>query len=405
MHFYLLLFFALHFSMFANDVFELETGMTHDELSEMLQYIQSQQACWKEPLYLHKEVTGLPRTIEVDPDKGLVLIHLKKHNLPEVGHGRDKRVTRSLLLDTSCLDPSCSRLVATAILQAKDYEMQASILRELELLQKFRSLENIIQLIHHSEHLNKAGIRVFEMITPLYNKGSIASLSDNFQGALSTKAKVQIARDMFRGACQLHNIGYISRDNHSGNFFVHEEQGEYSACFGDLGGGWTLSIDDVLNGHGPKGGVPFGPHAPTCPPDLFRPYIDGERITFEQLLSYQVYSFGLTLYQLHYGEMVPWFKAFYERYPQLERFYRVAPEDYKIDKEPLYKALVQLQTAMNSFLQPRLEMLFEKKRQKAITADEEFELIILQTLSPSIEIRSSALHWIKELEQLLDAWN
>ena len=350
---------------------ELGTGMTLEELSQLVQFIEAIRGRHSSCYYLRKEETGLARTIEIDPASDKIFIHLKTHNVPLLGKGAHKRVTYSILYD-----PIEPKLVASAII-ANSKTTRA----EIALLEQLRGSKCIIEPLYIGQHTNKLGESVFEIITPLYNKGSLRSFIRKNPHSIAFDVKVKIAKDILTGACTLNAKGYVSRDNNRGNFLVHEENGVYSACLGDLGG------------HTDKVGVavhkkPFGPSARSGAPDLHKAYYEN-RLTEDDVLSNNVYSLGRVFHFLYFEKEVPWIATFSEKYPLITALYhdRSNPE-----------VLTEIEHAtqeISSYTSQRLQELSQKLGDGTISPEEHFECIIFTMLSTNPEARHSNSYWLE----------
>lgn len=350
---------------------ELATGMTHEELAGLVQFIEAIRGRHISCYYLRKEATGLARTIEIDPEGDRIFIHLKTHNVPLLGKGAHKRVTYSILYD-----PQEPKLVASAIVANNK-----TTRNEIALLEKFRGSNCIIEPLYIDKHNTKLGEEVFEIITPLYNKGSLRSFVTKNPASIPFDVKIKIAKDILTGACTLNSKGYVSRDNNRGNFLVHEEHGVYSACLGDLGG----HTDEVSIAVHKK---PFGPSARSGAPDLHKAYFEN-RLTEEDVLSNNVYSLGRVFHFLYFEKEVPWIATFSKKYPLIAALYsdRSNPEvlreiDCATEEITLYTA-------------SRLQELLQKLNCGIISPEEHFEYIIFTMLSTNPQARKSNHYWLQ----------
>lgn len=350
---------------------ELGTGMTLEELSKLVQFIEAIRGRHTSCYYLRKEETGLARTIEIDAAGDRIFIHLKTHNVPLLGKGAHKRVTYSILYD-----PQKPTLVASAIVASSK-----TTRNEIALLEKFRGSKCIIEPIYIGQHTNKLGEGVFEIITPLYNKGSLRSFITKNPNRIAFDVKVKIAKDILTGACTLNSKGYVSRDNNRGNFLVHEEQGIYSACLGDLGG-HTDEVGVAVHKR------PFGPSARSGAPDLHKAYYEN-RLTEQDVFSNNVYSLGRVFHFLYFEKEVPWIATFSKKYPLIAALYsdRSNPE-----------VLGEIENATQeiaAYTTPRLEELSQKLGHGTISPEEHFEFVIFTMLSTNPEARKSNDYWLE----------
>lgn len=125
---------------------QLHTGMTLDEISGLVRYIEAlREGKPTSRYYIRKEASKLARTIEIDPATKRIFIHLKSHNVEKIGNGRHKNVTKSILYD-----PEQPQIVACAVMLD-----DALAHKELALLEKFRGSECIIEPLHVARHRKK----------------------------------------------------------------------------------------------------------------------------------------------------------------------------------------------------------------------------------------------------------
>lgn len=352
----------------------LNTGMSIEELTQLVFYIETLKASERHTIiYLRKEETHAPRTIEIDPAHDRIFIHLKTHNVPQIGKGAHKRVTYSILYH-----PEAPKLVACAIV-----EDSKTTQREVALLQKFKGSEGIIDPLYISRHTKKSGDVYYEIITPLYNKGSLRSFVTKNRGQIPVEVKLAIAKEILTGSCTLNQKGYVSLDNNKGNFFIHEENGCYRACVGDLGG-YTKKVASMLKSR------PFGPSVRAAPTDLLTAY-HSDTLTANDLYSAHVYSLGRVLYFLFYEEELPWIATFDTRYPHVKNLYHDRFND---------EAKVELYALAHEIEQhtaPRRDALM---LQTSRTTAEELEFMILQMLSSDPEVRKTNSHWLQYINNL-----
>ncbi len=362
-------------SEIAQKIHALDTGMTLDEVINLVEFIESLKASNQfKDVYLRKEETNNPRTIEIDPDNKRIFIHLKQKNIPKVGKGYHKVVTQSILYD-----PHAPTIVANAVVE--DSENTRS---EVETLETFRNSEGIIEPLYVSKHTKKSGEVRCQIITRLYNKGSLRSFIEHNPASVPLEAKVKIAKDILRGCVKLNSMGYTNRDNNKGNFFIHEENGIYSAVIGDLGGYTEKTSYAMLR-------KPLGPGIGSNPPDMQRAFYEG-RLTESDLYSCHVYAVGRMLYFLLFEQDVPWIETFKQDYPLLKRLYK------NLRNPEVAQEIEHYTQKVISNITPRLQELSGKAASRTIEPKERFEYILLQMLSYEPETRKSNAHWLKEFE-------
>ncbi|MCE5293728.1 MAG: hypothetical protein LLF94_03840 [Chlamydiales bacterium] len=356
----------------ATKLHALGTGMTLDELSEIVKFIELLPKSHS-ATYLKKEETKLARTLEIDKKTNRVFIHLKTHNMPLVGKGHHKRVTYSILYDQHH-----PKLVASAIVKDKE-----TSLAEIAVLERFKGSRGIIDPIFVSKH-KKPGKVKRQIITPLYNLGSLQNISKNHPHSIAIQDKVKIAIDILIGSCNLNLRGFVNRDNNKGNIFVHHENNSYSAVLGDLGN-YTQDLATTLTFK------PLGPKVRSSPPDLQKAYSE-DRLTKEDLYSLHVYSLGRALYFLLFEKEVPWVIDFDKNYPHLSNLHH----DKSHPEVPIEIARYQERIEQHS--KPRLQALSQKE---PLTLHESFEHAVLQMLSCDPNVRKSNTYWLGTFQTLV----
>ncbi|MCE5293729.1 MAG: protein kinase, partial [Chlamydiales bacterium] len=303
-------------------------------------------------------------------DNKRIFIHLKTHNLEKIGKGAHKHVTYSILYDENT-----PRLVASAIVEDSKTTQD-----ELALLQKFKGSPCIIEPLFVSTHDKKDGQRMYEIITPLYNKGSLRSLITKNPYTTPLKAKIQIAKDILTGSCALNDKGYISRDTNNGNFFIHEDdEGTFHAVLGDLGG-YTGKAKSAIKHK------PFGPSSRGAPPDLLKLFFMNQ-LTEQDLFSHHVFALGRVFYFLHYEKKLPWLDYFEIKYPLVKNIYKDTSDD------AIFVELDHLTQEIAIYNQPRLDELSQKF--DTLDESERFEFMILNMLSTDAETRKSNAYWLE----------
>lgn len=359
-------------------ILALPTGMDQDEVEALVRYIETMRPAFDNAArYLARRQFQIPRTIEFDPINGFIFVHLKTHNISRVGKGAHKMVTYSLLYDSQ--NP---QLVANASVKVNE-----ATRKEVQALETFKGNEGIISPIYIAKHPKKSGKELYEIITPLYNKGSLKLFLKKNAGSVPLAVKIKIARDILKGASILNAQGYIMRDNHLGNIFVQKTAKGYEAVIGDLGG-YTSTLEEALHFK------PFGPSCRSAPPDILKCYLAGT-LTCEDLLSYHVYALGRVLYECFYERELPWRRKYDDSYALIKNMYKDATQP------DLALELEFLQQEIDSYTLPRLGELAEKEKSAPLSLEERYERIVLQMLSSDRKIRQSNAFWYQEFEKLL----
>lgn len=188
----------------------LKHGLTKDELKAISLYIQKdlpKEIC-QGHYYLKKEATGLARTIEYDPNTKNVFIHLKRKGVQEIGRGCGKVVTQSILYDIR--KPA---FVALSVLKPTANQKEAHYMDSL------KNTPGVISLLAATSHVKeRTQTEVQQIVTPLYEKGSLQKFKKEHQ--LSIMEKACIAKDVMNSLKNLHSREIAHGDVHKGNFLV-----------------------------------------------------------------------------------------------------------------------------------------------------------------------------------------
>lgn len=190
----------------------------------------------KAHLYLRKEKTELPCTIEYQPSKKRTFIHLKTHQgVPLIGEGGQKRVTKTIEYSPQ------AEVYANAIYTCKNKFDKMIARSEILALRKLQGKKGIVSIAAVSSHRSKLlkKIKKQQVLTKLYNKGDLSSVLRQqiiFGSHLSVLDKKSIAEGILQGVASMHNAGIIHRDIKPENIFVEQDKNNvYRAVVADLG--------------------------------------------------------------------------------------------------------------------------------------------------------------------------
>ena len=189
-----------------------DMGLSKRDIFKMAKYIETklQYKVKKGKAYLHKNKTGLARTIEYKSRRAF--IHLKTHDVLPLGQGCHKKVTRSIMYAAHSPE-----LVANCV-------GDKTVRREGRVLKKLHNKPGIATTYAVSEHRKKSGKKVYSIITKLYNAHTVRSYEYNRSHMENRGEAVYIARDLMLGLESMHAKKLAHRDLHSGNFMVHREE-------------------------------------------------------------------------------------------------------------------------------------------------------------------------------------
>lgn len=265
-----------------------DLGLSKGEIFKMAKFIEVklQRKVKKGKAYLHKNKTGLARTIEYKSNRAF--IHLKTHGVSALGSGCHKRVTRSIMY--AAHKPE---LVANCV---GDKTVKA----EGRVLKKLHGAEGVAKTYAVNEHRKKSGKKVFSIITKLYNAHTVRSYEYNRSSMQNRSEEVYIARDLMKGLESMHAKKLAHRDLHSGNFMVHRVEdpstgiSKVSAALIDFGQVVSFSKAKRMV---PK--IEVSKHLVT-PEALLK---GKHRVDVRKIESYAV---GCSLYHLYFGSGPEW---------------------------------------------------------------------------------------------------
>lgn len=202
-------------------------------------YIQLLRQNNQEMIYLRKEETGLPRTIQIHSD-GSIFIHLKRKGVNQLGEGGAKRATLSIDYTNKAL---AVNLVTT--LKSSSGQFKIETKGEMTAFREFGGQESMEET-RKVYLFNKGGDIKLGKIVKLY-EGHL----DGVKFVKMTKQQqLQIVRDMLVAVQTLQKKGYVHADLKLENFLLEKithRNGkiEYRAHMSDFG---TLSRPGNLIG-------------------------------------------------------------------------------------------------------------------------------------------------------------
>jgi serine/threonine protein kinase len=300
--------------------------------------------------YLPKSQTGLSRTIEYDPQTHNTFIVVDGTKSAYLGEGARKKVYKSIFYNNAH-----PKIVARA-------EQRGGMTNEVNITKRLRGSPGIFSMEGFGTH-KKDGKNYTTIYSELYNAGDLKTIfANNVQ--FSLYEKMQIALTILQGLESMKNQQIVHRDLGSKNIFLSIAEGEpgkrkMHAAIADFGCAKYIS-----NMSQTRAQVSM---RNTAPEGVYFNKLKGS-----DFFATDVYAAGLVLYHLFYGERASW-------------------QDKNLDSSNprhfLYEYLIR---KVNQKIQPRRRELTSKKVANQISAQEEFELLILQMLHTTPKWRPSA---------------
>ncbi len=346
-------------------------GLSKSELFELVVFIETTmpQHISQGRFYMRKELTGLARTIEYDPETERVFIHLKTHGIDPVGRGRYKHVTCSIMYSSLS-----SQLVANCILHEHltDRVLQA-VARESFALRVLSGASGVAETYAICRHEKKrGGKQVVSFIQRLYRGGTLKKYIAAHSP--TTPTLVSLMRDYVHALEEMHAKNILHNDLHTGNLLVSHNGISTSGVLIDFGHAMhVLQAKNRL----PKIQATYRRN----PPEV---YVEpNDQIN---LKATDLYALGISFYDLYFQEPASW--ALKEKFAK-ERMQLIL-ENENARREFHAKLLQDLQTAL------------EHKRQAY--AEDPCAGIIIQMCDPDPKKRGSARHIRKKLDRLLSTF-
>ena len=343
-----------------------QLGLTASELVEISLFIETDFPKYyqNKEYYLSAQKTGLPRSLEYDPETGYRFIHLEAKNIPYLGKGGRKLVSKSILYDV--VHPE----IVARCQQTVPFD------QELHIMKSLHGSKGVVQMRAVTEH-EENGIHYYTMFCKLYTPGPISKVICRSRYHFTTSEKIAIAFDLVRGLVALQKQGIIHRDLGHRNCLIHitekkKDKRRIEVAITDFG--WAVHVSKV------QGLQAQGHTAYTAP----------EGITFHRLLSNEyfgidLFAIGSLLYQIVYDIKPPWLHT--------NLIKNELPSDIRYR---LHVALIQKELEKQN-----RELMHRISRMKKCGLEEALESIVLQMVNPDPVKRGRADEIYKKLETLM----
>lgn len=308
------------------------------------------------------------RELQYDPETKFFFIHLGIKEIPPLGIGAKKVVSKTILYNGE--SPKIfARGCSTSSL---DHERDA--------MHAVNNLYGVIPSIAEMNHIDPVTKEhIFTIVTPLYNERSLLSVIE--KKILNFEEKLGIAFDITAGLAAMHQQGFVHRDLGSRNYFVNidKETKSVEAVVADLGRAMPMMEAKHVSVQGNTSYI--------SPEGFFRKKM--EREMYEKSDDFAV---GTVLYALYFEENAPWKERRIFKKKKLDRHERHAIMEYwvRVGREKL--ALILSKNELGSREKAFINVIYEMTNipSKRMSA-KEAAVILGSLLKDSSEARKNAL--------------
>ena len=341
-------------------------GMSASELLQVAFFIEARlpQFIDEKKYYLTAKETGLPRSIEYDPETGYRFIHLEMNNVPCIGGGAKKLVTKSILYDENKPE-----VLARC-------EQTAKIEKEVKIAKKLQDVPGIVETRAYTQRIEKR-VKYHTLFCKLYEPGSIADVMNDASYKFTLKEKLFIALNIVKGLEGMQKKGIVHKDLHVHNYFVNitknkvTRKRDIEVVIADLG---CASFSKKTKKVRAQGDSAF-----TAPEGFLN------KLKGKDYYRTDLFAVGCLLYRILYEKKPDWQESEYPKHAKtaLLRYRRL----FSLVEGATHARRDELQT--------------KEERGMALRPKEQFELLILRMVHPSPLERPTATEVRKQLERTL----
>lgn len=283
-----------------------DLALSKPELFNICLFIQTelQKKVQQGMIYLKKEEIGTARTIEYDPKTKRTFIHLKAHNIPRVGRGKHKEVTKSILYHA--IRP---KIVANCVGYDRTIKQEAKVLKKLGNKQGLPKTYAVTS--HRKEGTGK---KATSIILKFFNGKTLGKYMRKVL-PITQRERMLAARDIMYGIEHLHRLGLVHRDMHPGNCLCERNRDAKTPS-----NGFSAAIVDFGQVRSFKQARKLAPRV-EVPRRLVPPEVLQKRWRRIDPGKVEVYAVGLNFYHLFFGDMPEWTAR--------ETFYKLRKISYK----------------------------------------------------------------------------
>ncbi len=314
--------------------------------------------------YISKQSSGLPYSIEYDPQRKASFIVINDKNT-YIGKGKKKLVFKAIHYNHRH-----PKVVARATDQVKNST-------EHRLTKKVHGKPGIFKTVGFGTN-KKKGKHFCTIYSKLYRPGSLQDAMDN-KHRLSIYEKMKAAHGVLQGLDTLHSQGIVHRDLGARNYLIDIPKGkpgkrDVSAAVADLG---RATYARRAANTKVQGNTTY-----TSPEGLFVKKMKGK-----DYYKSDVFATGCMLYRLFYGEKAPW----------QDRSY------VKDVKGSLKSRYTTMKHRIKHATKKRRNRLFAKGHK--LSSKEQFELLILKMLHTNPDKRPTAKQLVAQMKKICQKSN
>lgn len=309
-------------------------GLTREQLIEAFRFIETRTRK-SYAIYKHS-ITHLPCQIEHSKALHGYVIRKIKGKGALIGHGFHKTVTKAILYGHH------PKVLAECI-------TDPSAKAEIYALKRLRGAHGIVPYYGAIKRWKK-----YSIFLEYFHQGSLLHLF-NTRGTLDESQKLSIALDIAKGLQAMHKKKLVHRDLHAGNVLLRKTAESCHAVLVDFGK--TLPVSKAK-------GTPQAARMKNPPEILIHPLQKIERYRVD------IYALGCLLYQMVYGEHVPW--------ADLYNVYSLHKYETSQRKWMYYKSVLRYKASVKH----KIGWLLHKKNQgEHLTRYERLKLLVFKMIN------------------------
>jgi len=342
-----------------DDKIELTAG----ELAQLTLFIETdfKKYIRQKIYYLPRRVSGLARSLEHDPKTGYTFIHLGNQGRSKLGRGAFKQVSKSILYDRK------NPIMVARCLQSREAS------REIGILQHLQGLQGIVEVVASTEYEDQ-GTKYTTIFSKLYSPGAFLHRVNK---RLTVSEKMKVVSQILQGLEGMQARGVVHRDIKNSNYLLnikkrrHGKRRKIQAVISDFG--LSRYVTDLNK-------IYVEERFDFIAPEALFP----EKMSHEDYFRAEIFAVGCSFYELFYEMRPPW---------QEKLFFSSLPKAPELHSQALYSKIV------SSTMARRLAL--ARKKERGLSAKEEFEALILRMVHPEARLRGNAALLRKKMAKII----